>query len=299
MEVYKEITEEMKFINGNLPSRYISLIAKPFYKDSFKESLILLRRKIHGLQGRENDIITEIDQTFIENVDKCNRLISGYNEKLNQGIELVFFTQSDNAEFQMLRTDKEIRMYKGLSFTHYFLMAKNKDDFYGCLRMLCEKYVYVLFKIREAIDLKENSLKGLSSSSANDGVITPQTIAVSHLECLKGCWKGKKIMSDKEYDLLIKYATQTIENNEIPKRISAIKAGNSGLTKAFIQHTFYRLWLELKRDYEHEQKVWVEFLKVVFKDHFSKTSEQVLLKKFKDYANNYDQDRDLITYLKQ
>ncbi len=128
--------------------------------------------------------------------------------------------------------------------------------------------------------------------------VNDSDIILKHLHCLSGFWKGKKIITEDEYNRLIEYAEFTMKNDSIPKKIIPIQKGDSGLPKSFIQHTIYKLWQQLKQDKGHEQKLWVGFLKKVFQNEFKNNLEDYLLKKFCHYNKNYEQDIESITYKK-
>ncbi|MFZ4058949.1 MAG: hypothetical protein ACOYKE_12470 [Ferruginibacter sp.] len=124
-----------------------------------------------------------------------------------------------------------------------------------------------------------------------------KSIAETHLECLSGYWKGRKIMSDNEYKRLIDYANYTIEHNEIPKNIKPIQKGFSGLSKAFYQHSIYRVWKNLNlADKSVIQITWINFATNVFKDQYRNVDTNTLTKKFSEYKGGYQQDKALITY---
>ncbi len=123
-------------------------------------------------------------------------------------------------------------------------------------------------------------------------------LITKHLHCLSGKWRGVQIMTNDEYERLIKYALYTFKNTKLPLKIEAIKKGQSKTPELFYRQTIYLFWkIELKGNKEHRQDLWIDFYKKIFAP-FCKNIKSEWSKNFSKSYKSYPADKNNIDYTK-
>lgn len=114
-----------------------------------------------------------------------------------------------------------------------------------------------------------------------------KSIARKHLHFLSGYnIQDEKIMTDNDYNKLLKYVDHLIENDELPDNITKIP--NTGVSNGMIRYTFYLIHKELYTTISIKT-AWIDFLMAVF-FQFDSTSYITTKTKFSTKPSNYNHD---------
>jgi len=116
---------------------------------------------------------------------------------------------------------------------------------------------------------------------------TKLAIVHNHLAFLDGVnpKNNERIMSEKQYKLLVSYVEYLVQYNEIPKITQKIH--NANLPKTWFKYTIYLIHQEL---YNSIQDMWIEFIQKVFDEYSPNiTATSTLKTKFSVYPSGYSQ----------
>ena len=116
-------------------------------------------------------------------------------------------------------------------------------------------------------------------------------IASDHLSFFRGLFVTKmKIMTQVDFERMIKYTFTLIETDKLPDPIERIK--QIGLPNEWIRYTYYLIHRDIYTT-KQIRIVWIDFLHAVF-NQFDNTDPKTTKTKFSTRPSNYDHDIKLL-----
>jgi|GEM_PF-6189328 len=295
--VYRFITDLGNYINLMRITRDVEIEkeAEPSYKDVMRtrydtlfRECVNMHRHVHEILDKnwleiEYSIKTAISKRdLIGQISLRNELLSDINRYKNWLVK-----RNENGEFSMDSVYK-LRVVR-LEDTEDGTKKEVVEFFNLSLHFFAEKLNLILKRLQYIIDEKFKFLE------LNEDLNKKEDFINKNLHCFSGYWNDTKIMKDNEYARLIIYATETMDKKKVPSRINPIATGYSNLSKEFYKHSIYKLWKDLKESRKHEQALWIDFLKKVFKEQYIGIDHD-LSKSFSRYQGHYENDKALIKF---
>ncbi len=220
------------------------------------------------------DKIIQINQNLFEGFD-CDKVLTG--APIKEVVKLKLLIEKSTfkiKKLESLKKNKSNELQILLSVKEFLLHETN--------------IIESIKAIRELETATPLPIKKLVKKEVTEQQIKT---ALSYIEFMEGVnRKGELIMKTEEYKRLVSYVTQLIQNEEIPEDIK--KISKIGVTKEFIQHTFYLMHKKLYgtrpiRDY------FVQFLHQVFSQfdnsHWKDTTKSKWSKAPDHYYNDIEE----------
>jgi hypothetical protein len=164
MIAFQEITNEINIINSEFQSLILAPITQPFAKSAYAIDISNLQQKIKLFPKNSKKISDELDQVFIEDENKFDRIVKQWLIKIDKAFEGIVFHFSDGLlKAETVQNEQKFWMeYMGVQAKIYNPNREEKRPTIS-LEEWGVYYAYTLFEFKITITEKVNRLKAKES----------------------------------------------------------------------------------------------------------------------------------------
>ncbi len=155
MELFDTVTKEMFSICFQFEQLILAPIMEGFSKKAYEDNLFQLQQRVLSLKKNETLVLKQLDSTFIEDEKKFDRLVSQWENKIQDAKAKIFYNFSDES------LPLELQAREQLFWTKYMAVKAKiypPGDNVISLPDLAVYFAYTLHELLSAIQKKKNDI---------------------------------------------------------------------------------------------------------------------------------------------